>query len=108
MESKYSIMSYRQDLPGYGEPMEGMWDGFQRINTESKNGGIIGIFRHGALETKRLVSVNYLDPEKTYDVKTISGNVVCTVTGKDLCKKGFSVNLEELYSGELYEISVKQ
>ena len=108
MESKYSIMSYRQDLPGYGEPMEGMWDGFQRINTESKNGGIIGIFRHGALETKRLVSVNYLDPEKTYDVKTISGNVVCTVTGKDLCKKGFSVNLEGLYSGELYEISVKQ
>ena len=26
METKYGIMSYRQDLPGFGEPMEGMWD----------------------------------------------------------------------------------
>ena len=29
MEAKYGIMSFRQDLPGFGEPMEGMWDGFQ-------------------------------------------------------------------------------
>jgi alpha-galactosidase len=108
MERKYNIMSYRQDLTGYGEPMEGMWDGFQRINTESKNGGIIGVFRHGSLETRRIVSVNYLDPEKTYMVKTISGNVVCTLTGKDLCYKGFAVDLEGVYSGELYEISVNQ
>jgi alpha-galactosidase len=36
MENRYSIMSYRQDLPGFGEPKEGMWDGFSRINTESK------------------------------------------------------------------------
>ena len=108
MERKYSIMSYRQDLPGYGEPMEGMWDGFQRINTESKNGGIIGVFRHGSLETKRIVSVNYLDPEKTYDVKAISGNVIFTSTGKELCSKGFPVDLQGLYSGELYEISANQ
>lgn len=108
MERNYSIMSYRQDLPGYGEPTEGMWDGYQRINTETKNGGIIGVFRHGSLETKRIVSVNYLDPEKTYDVKTISGDVVCTSGGKELCTKGFPVDLQGLYSGELYEISVKQ
>ena len=50
MEAKYDIMSFRQDLPGFGEPMEGMWDGFQRINTETKDGGIIGIFRHGSVE----------------------------------------------------------
>ncbi len=66
MERNYSIMNFRQDLPGFGEPMEGMWDGFQRINTETKSGGIIGIFRHGSVETKRIVTVKYLDPEKTY------------------------------------------
>ncbi len=36
MENRYQIMSYRQDLPGFGEPMEGMWDGFQRMNTDLK------------------------------------------------------------------------
>jgi alpha-galactosidase len=107
MESKYGIMSFRQDLPGFGEPMEGMWDGFQRINTESKNGGIIGIFRHGSVETNRIVTVKYLDPEKTYEVKAMTGNVVSTLTGKELREKGFSVDLERLYSGDLFEICVK-
>ena len=105
MESNYSFMSYRQDLPGFGEPMEGMWDGFQRINTDSKKGGIIGIFRHGSVETKRVVTVNYLDPEKTYEVKSSDGKVIETMTGKDLKEKGFFVDLNELYSGNLYEIS---
>ena len=105
MESNYSIMSYRQDLPGFGEPMEGMWDGFQRINTDSKKGGIVGIFRHGSMETKRVVTVNYLDPEKTYEVKSSDGKVIETMTGKDLKEKGFFVDLNELYSGNLYEIS---
>jgi len=108
MESKYSIMSYRQDLPGFGEPMEGMWDGFQRINTETKSGGIIGIFRHGSVETRRVVTVKYLDPEKNYEVKTIDGKVIGTLTGKELKGKGFTVDLEGLYSGELFEISEKQ
>ena len=57
-------MSYRQDLNGFGEPMEGMWDGFQRINTDIKDGGIVCVFRHGAVETKRLLTVNYLNPVK--------------------------------------------
>ncbi len=61
MENRYQVMSYRQDLPGFGEPMEGMWDGFQRINTDTKNGGIIGIFRHGAQDTKRIVRVKDLN-----------------------------------------------
>jgi len=105
MESNYSFMSYRQDLPVFGEPMEGMWDGFQRINTDSKKGGIIGIFRHGSVETKRVVTVNYLDPEKTYEVKSSDGKVIETMTGKDLKEKGFFVDLNGLYSGNLYEIS---
>ncbi len=48
MQTNYDFMSYRQDLAGFGEPMDGRWDGFQRINTDSKQGGIIGVFRHGA------------------------------------------------------------
>ncbi len=107
MENKYNIMSFRQDLPGFGEPMEGMWDGFQRINTETKNGGIIGVFRHGAIETKRIVTVNYLDPGQTYLVKSINGNVVATLTGNELQTKGFGLSFEGLYSGDLFEISVK-
>lgn len=36
-------MSYRQDLANFGEPMEGHWDGYQRINFDTKSGGIIGV-----------------------------------------------------------------
>lgn len=108
METKYGIMSYRQDLPGFGEPMEGMWDGFQRINTEKKNGGILGIFRHGAVETNRVVTVNWLDPVKIYDVRTRDGRVIATLPGKELGEKGFIVEFEGLYSGDLFEISIKQ
>lgn len=107
MEKKYDIMSYRQDLPGFGEPLEGMWDGFQRINTDTKKGGIIGIFRHGSVETKRLVTVNWLDPDLTYQVKSINGEVLYVLTGKDLKTKGFIADLTNLYSGNLYEISLK-
>jgi len=107
MEKKYSIMSFRQDLPGFGEPMEGMWDGFQRINTETKSGGIIGIFRHGAVETKRIVTVNWLDPAKTYHVKLMNGKIIATLTGNELKIKGFSTSIDDLYSGDLLEISAK-
>jgi alpha-galactosidase len=105
MESKYSIMSFRQDLAGFGEPMEGMWDGFQRINTETKSGGILGIFRHGSVEAKRIVTVNYLIPDVIYYVKTMEGKVIETLTGNDLKGKGFETDLEGVYSGELFEIS---
>jgi alpha-galactosidase len=105
MESKYGIMSFRQDLPGFGEPMEGMWDGFQRINTETKEGGIIGVFRHGSVESARTVTVNWLDPLKTYQVKSMIGKDVARLSGTELKNKGFVVTLGELYSGELFEIS---
>jgi alpha-galactosidase len=107
MEMKYGIMSFRQDLPGFGEPMEGLWDGFQRINTERKNGGIIGVFRHGAVEAKRTVTVNWLDPLKTYLVKSIDGKVIREMKGQDLKTTGFEIDLTELYSGVLFEICEK-
>jgi alpha-galactosidase len=107
MERKYGIMSYRQDLTGFGEPMEGMWDGFQRVNTEQKNGGIIGIFRHGSVEQTRIVTINYLDPLKTYEVREMDGTVVTLMTGTELREKGFEVTLTKLYSGELFEVEIK-
>lgn len=107
MENRYSIMDYRQDLPGFGEPKEGMWDGFQRINVDEKSGGIIGVFRHGAVETKRLVTINFLDPAKVYNVKNMNGQIVATSSGDVLRKKGFEVILHKLYDGELFEVSVQ-
>jgi alpha-galactosidase len=108
METKYGIMSYRQDLPGFGEPMEGMWDGFQRINTETREGGIIGVFRHGSVETKRIVCVEWLDPSKIYEVKSMDGRVYAVLSGNELKSKGFNVNIEDRYAGNLFEISEKE
>ncbi len=47
MQDRHDYMMYRQDLAGFGEPQEGQWDGFQRINTDTKSGGIVGVFRQG-------------------------------------------------------------
>jgi len=105
MENRYQIMSFRQDLRGFGEPMEGMWDGFQRINTDTKAGGIIGVFRHGAQDTKRIVRVKDLNLEKRYQVKQMDGKVVTTQTGSELSTNGFEVSLYKIYDGELFEIS---
>ena len=108
MNNLYDIMSFRQDLPRFGEPKEGSWDGFQRINTDTKAGGIIGVFRHGSFESKRKVTINYLDPEKTYDIRTIAGKLISTASGKDLNTKGFEWALDGTYSGELFEVSIKK
>ena len=105
MQTKYDIMSFRQDLPGFGEPQEGMWDGFQRLNTESKSGGIIAVFRHGAVENKRTVTINYLDPESMYKVKTMDGNEIASKSGKELKSGGIEITIPELFGGELFEVS---
>ncbi|TFF33562.1 glycoside hydrolase family 36 protein [Mucilaginibacter psychrotolerans] len=107
MDLRYRIMSFRQDLPGFGEPMEGYWDGFQRINTETKAGGIVGIFRQGSTETERRVTVFNLDPLKTYQIKKMDGTVICTQTGNYLSKQGFEVIFTKKYDGELFEIAAK-
>ncbi|MEZ0607768.1 alpha-galactosidase [Fibrella sp. WM1] len=104
MENKHQIMTFRQDLPGFGEPKEGMWDGFQRINTDTKKGGIIGIFRHNATEAKRQVTVQQLDPTQRYQVKDMAGNVVTTLTGQTLQETGFPVTLAGPYAGALFEL----
>ena len=106
MQGNYDFMSYRQDMAGYGEPSEGLWDGFQRINNDTRAGGIVGIFRHGSAEEQRKITVNYLDPASDYEVTRAPGNIkITTATGKELSEKGFTVKFDKLYDGALFEIS---
>jgi alpha-galactosidase len=64
--------------------MDGSWDGFQRINTDTKTGGIIGVFRRGAIEANRLVTINDLNEGSIYQVKTMDGKVITSKTGREL------------------------
>jgi alpha-galactosidase len=104
METHHGIMSYRQDLAGFGEPKEGAWDGFQRINTDSKEGGIVGVFRHGSPERQRTVTVRYLDPDRRYKVSSPDGTTRLVATGRELATQGWVVELDALYAGELFEV----
>jgi len=88
MQRKYDYLMFRQDLPGYGEPTEGSWDGWSRINTETKGGGIVGIFKENAIEAKRLVSIPYLETNSYYEIrKAPSGELIETLTGEELKTK---------------------
>jgi alpha-galactosidase len=101
-------MSYRKDLPGFGEPAEGMWDGWMRLNFDTKAGGIFGVFRQGAQEVRRTVVLKDLDPVKQYSVKLApEGIEILTATGKVLMEKGFDVTITNKYDGNIYEVMMK-
>lgn len=105
MQTKYNFQLFRQELPGFGMPQEGSWDGFARINTETKSGGIIGVFRHGSREAVRGVTVNGLDPDALYLLRKSPGKKIFRrMRGKELQENGFKVKLEKLYDGVLFEI----
>ncbi|MDP4222212.1 MAG: GH36 C-terminal domain-containing protein, partial [Bacteroidota bacterium] len=105
MQGKYDYMSFRQDLPGFGEPAEGSWDAWARINTEKKNGGILGVFRQGSREKSRIVTFPGLDPYKRYSVLLAPlGKSVTVLTGKQLATEGFNVILTNDYDGNVFEI----
>ena len=105
MANKHDIMSFRQDLVGFGEPINGMWDGFQRINTETKSGGIIGVFKQGSLDNERQIRINYLNPTKIYTIKEcISDKIMAKATGKQLAEIGFKATLMGEYDGQLFEV----
>lgn len=107
MQEKYDYMSYRRDLPGFGEPGEGSWDGWMRINNDTKKGGIIGVFRQGALENSRRLYVKGLDPDLEYLVKLApEGTEVHRASGGDLMNEGFQVEIHEAYDGMIFEIGV--
>ncbi len=98
-------MSFRQDIPEFGMPKVGSWDGFCRINTETRSGGLVGVFREGAAEKSRTITVRDLDPNAVYYVKRgPNGAKIARMTGLELESKGFRVTLEEEYDGELYEV----
>jgi alpha-galactosidase len=105
MQKEYDYMSFRQDLPGFGEPAEGSWDGWTRINTDSKEGGIIGVFRQGARDNSRSVFITNLDPEKKYKVLLApEGKEVAMLTGKQLASDGFKVSFTNAYEGRIFEL----
>ena len=108
MQKKYDYMSFRKDLYGFGEPTEGSWDGWQRINFNTRQGGIFGVFRQGAKEIQRMVFLKDLDPDETYTINEApSGNLIMTATGKLLMEQGIEVNIEGSYDGRIFEVGVK-
>jgi alpha-galactosidase len=105
MQGKHEYAMYRQDLAEFGEPREGGWDGWQRINTETGTGGIAGVFRHGSRDSQRRVYVERLEPKKKYVVRRgPEGTDIARLTGKELEENGFAVDLEDSYDSALYEI----
>jgi len=107
MQEKHEYMLYRQDLPGFGEPLENQWDGWMRINTDTKSGGIFGVFRQGGIESSRIVTIPGLLPETIYEIKQGPvGDVKYKSTGRDLAEKGLTVQLNQKYDGTLFEVTL--
>jgi alpha-galactosidase len=107
MQKKYNYDLYRQDLPSFGEPTEGSWDAWSRINTDTGKGGILGIFRQGSLDNQRIVSVPGLIKNKSYSVRNApSGEEIVKMTGLELEEKGFRVTMTEKYDSKLFEIEL--
>ena len=107
MQTKYNYDLFRQDLPGFSEPTEGNWDGWSRINTDTKEGGIVGIFRQGSLDTERTVSVFGLEENKQYVIKEAPDYAeIVSMTGKELYEKGFKVKMTQKYDSRLFEVEL--
>jgi len=104
MEAKHGIMKFRQDLQGFGEPTWGSWDGFSRINTDTKSGGIVGVFRQDAVESSRLITVNNLEPNAIYQILKPDEKKLAKITGEKLGTEGFPVSSTEKIEGFLFEI----
>ena len=105
MEGKYDYMSYRKDMPGFGEPREGSWDAWMRLSFSEKNGGIFGVFRQGSLEDTRKVFLQDLEPAQIYVVRTAPDErEIIRATGQELMKKGIQVQITEPYDGNIYEV----
>ncbi|MBE2212861.1 MAG: alpha-galactosidase [Opitutaceae bacterium] len=106
MERAHVCSLFRQDLPGFGEPREGAWDGFARLNTETRSGGFVAVFRQHAREGERRVFVPALDPEGTYLVtRAPEGASVATLSGRALAEEGFAVALIRPADGAIFEIN---
>ena len=106
LERQHRFMSFRQDLPGFGEPATGYWDGFARINVDTQSGGLVGVFREHAAESSRTVTVRDLNPDAKYEIFCgPDRRKVATLTGRELEENGFRVQLDNPVDGDLYEIT---
>jgi alpha-galactosidase len=107
MQKKYNYMSFRQDIPGFGEPVEGGWDAWSRVNTDNKSGGIVGVFKQGSLDNSRTVSIPGLEKNTVYSVKSApGGKEIARMTGKVLEEKGFLVKMDKKYDSQIFEVSM--
>ncbi|MBE7537118.1 MAG: alpha-galactosidase [Opitutaceae bacterium] len=105
MQAKYDYAMYRSDLPGFGEPAAGAWDGFSRINTDTRAGGLVGVFRDNALENSRRVFVPGLEQDNVYVISVApEGRVLHEMTGRQLAETGFEVKLESPQDGTIFGI----
>ena len=105
MQDKYNYMVFRQDLTCFGEPTEGHWDGWARINTDTQEGGIIGVFRQGAVEKSRIVTIDWLKADVLYTViDAVDERKVVEMSGGQLKREGFEVVMDKEYQGKLFEI----
>jgi alpha-galactosidase len=106
MQDRHGFVLFRQDLAGFGEPAMGRWDGFQRINDETKSGGIVGVFRANAAERERTIVVAGLATDARYVVRRApNGEIVTTRSGAELAGDGFAVALSRAHEGMLFEIA---
>jgi alpha-galactosidase len=104
-QQKHAYDMYRQDLAGFGEPREGCWDGWQRINTDTQSGGIVGVFRQGSRDARRTVYVERLHPDRIYAIRRgPDGKEITELTGQELEEKGFPVELDNPWDGTVFEI----
>lgn len=107
VQMRHQYMDFRKDLRGFGEPQEGHWDRWQRINSDTKSGGVVGIFRQGSAEEVRKVVLDDLDPTIKYEVlEALGGTSIGIYTGEQLLSKGFEVRLESPFSSKIYEINI--
>ena len=108
MQDQHDYMSFRKDLPGFGEPREGHWDGWQRINFIKRSGGIFGVFRQGARESSRSVFLTDLMPDSMYAVRQApQGEVIARGSGQQLMQKGIKIELHKDYDGGIFEVGLE-
>jgi hypothetical protein len=66
----------------------------------------VGVFRQGAAEAERLVTIRGLDPAAEYVVRRgPDGGEVARLDGRALAETGFRVRLSERYDGTLLEVA---
>ncbi len=107
-QHKYNYMMFRQDIPGFCEPEEGRWDGWARINAESNDGGIIGVFRQGGFQEINSIRVPGLDPDSDYEVKRGPDNhKIGEFSGKELMELGFQHRIIKKYGSDVFSVERK-